>query len=245
MHIELTSPAVLQQRLAAGLVRNKDRANTAAKLFADAGCPSEEQKVLRRSNVICQLAGETSEVIVVGAHVDFVDAGSGMVDDWSGTALLSSLFENMHEERRKHTFRFIAFNAEELGLLGSQAYVHSLKREEVKQISAFVNLECLGVAPPKVWVRRSDPTLLRNLIRVAAAAHIDLAGVNVDNAGDDDTRSFLSKKVPVISIHSLTPETFGILHSQKDTMAALNPDNYYAAYKLVALYLAYLDSELP
>jgi len=49
----------------------------------------------------------------------------------------------------------------------------------------------------------------------------------------------------VISIHSLTQETWGILHSYKDTVSAIHPDDYYDAYRLVAFYLQYLDTKLP
>ena len=41
-----------------------------------------------------------------------------------------------------------------------------------------------------------------------------------------------------------TQETFGILHSDRDTVKAVQPQNYYDAYKLVAFYLAYLDQQL-
>ena len=70
---------------------------------------------------------------------------------------------------------------------------------------------------------------------------IPLQGVNVDRVGDDDTHPFLSAHIPVISIHSVTQETWSILHSPRDRMDAINFEDYYAAYKLAAYYLAYLD----
>lgn len=64
-------------------------------------------------------------------------------------------------------------------------------------------------------------------------------------SGDDDTHPFLYKMIPVISIHSITQDTFAILHSSRDNIAAIHSDDYYNAYRLVAFYLAYLDLKLP
>ena len=59
--------------------------------------------------------------------------------------------------------------------------------------------------------------------------------------GDDDSHPFLSAKIPVLTIHSLTQQTFGILHTGRDQLSAIHPDDYYAAYRLAATYLAFLD----
>ena len=56
---------------------------------------------------------------------------------------------------------FIGFAAEETGLLGSKAYMKSLPRESRSAVHAMVNLECLGLALPKVflgWPRGSMRT---------------------------------------------------------------------------------------
>jgi hypothetical protein len=106
---------------------------------------------------------------------------------------------------------------------------------------AFVNLECLGLTTVKVWTSRSTPALVARLSEVARMLGIPLQGVNVDRVGDDDTHPFLSAHIPVISIHSVTQETWSILHSPRDRMDAIDFEDYYAAYKLAAYYLAYLD----
>jgi hypothetical protein len=79
------------------------------------------------------------------------------------------------------------------------------------------------------------------LIEVARAIEISLQGVNVEKVGDDDTHPFLSAHIPAITIHSVSQETLGILHSDRDNVDAIHFDDYYAAYKLTAYYLAYLD----
>ena len=85
---------------------------------------------------------------------------------------------------------------------------------------------------------------MARLNEVAKAIEITVHGVNVDQIGDDDTHPFLSAHIPVISIHSLTQETVGILHSARDQMAAVHLDDYYTSFKLTVYYLAYLDVKL-
>lgn len=194
--------------------------------------------------MICTLPGQTRSTIVVGGHFDYIDRGQGIVDDWSGASLLPSLYTALKSQPRQHTYVFVAFGEEERGLIGSAKYVKSLTPEEKAGARAFVNLECLGLTPVKVWTHRSNPALVGLLNQVAKAVGITLMGVNVEKIGDDDTHSFLPAHIPVISIHSVTQETLSILHSSRDQADAIHFDDYYNAYRLVAFYLAHLDSQL-
>jgi Zn-dependent M28 family amino/carboxypeptidase len=192
----------------------------------------------------CSLKGDSEDAIVVGAHLDFIKRGTGIMDDWSGTALLPSLYAALKEEQRHHTFQFIAFTNEEKGLRGSAKYVKAATGAELTSIQAFVNIECLGLGPTNVWVHRSTPLLVSRLGEMAKTMDIPFHGVDLDRFGDDDTHPFFSKKVPVISIHSVTPETFGLLHTSRDNYGAVRQQDYYTSYKLLAFYLAYLDRAL-
>ena len=62
--------------------------------------------------------------------------------------------------------------------------------------------------------------------------------------GRSDSDSFQDKKVPSLNIPSLTNETFPILHTVKDQMAAIRMPEYYDSYRLITAYLAYLDAVL-
>ena len=229
---------------------NAARESQLRKMFEQAGCANadlKEEQVQRKDppNVICTLRGRSDSVIVVGAHTDHAKVGQGVVDDWSGAALLPLLFESLRNTPRRHTFVFIGFADEEKGLWGSHYYVQHLNRQLLHGIRAMVNLECLGLTPTKVWSDRADRQLLNDLILIARNYQIDLQGVNVDGVGDDDTHPFLSRHVPVITIHSVTQQTWHILHSRRDNLSAINFNDYYDSYRLIATYLAYLDSTLP
>lgn len=244
------NPELLQARLRLIARENAERVAVLRKLFEASGCAGAmltEQIVERKRppNLVCTLPGESDSVILVGAHSDHAERGRGVIDDWSGASLLPSLFEAMKDTQRKHTYVFVAFADEELGLRGSEFFVRQLKGEPLKRIRAMVNLECLGLGPTNVWTHQADRELLRALGKVAASLSIPVHGVSVDNVGKDDATSFAARKVATITIHSVTQQTLRLLHSDKDDFAAIKPENYYESYLLIATYLAYLDIFLP
>jgi Zn-dependent M28 family amino/carboxypeptidase len=242
LEVDLVGEALVKSRLERGAVVARQRQATIRELFNDVGCSVEEQPIDKKSgNVICTLPGQTNSTIVVGGHFDFVDHGKGIVDDWSGASLLPSLYHALKSRPRSHTFVFVAFAGEERGLVGSSLYVRNLTADRKALIRAFINLECLGLTPIKVWTHRSTPALAARLSEVARAIDITIQGVNVDQVGDDDTHPFLSAEIPVLTLHSVTQETLGILHSERDRVDAIHFDDYYTAYRLAAYYLAYLD----
>ena len=249
----LTHTAVKQSTVHERLNRYKGndsiREATLAHLFTEAGClPPHltEQQVSdrRQPNVICVLPGTTDETIVVGAHFDHADAGDGIIDNWSGAALLPSLLQSLSSSPHKHTFIFIGFTGEEAGLLGSTYYVKQLPPDQVTKIEAMINLDTLGLGPTKVWVSQSDPRLVGGLTNLAQTMKLPLAGMNVDGYGVSDEESFIHDKVCALIVHSLTPETMPILHHPADNPSAVHFNDYYDTYRLLAAYLNILDAEL-
>jgi Zn-dependent M28 family amino/carboxypeptidase len=213
-------------------------------LFEETGCKGDnlvEQRVkhAQAPNVICTLPGATNSEIVVGAHFDFVDRGKGVVDNWSGCALLPSLLQDLKATARRHTFVLIGFTNEEQGLVGSRFYVHELSKEKRQFIQAMVNLDSLGLSPAKVDV--SDKKLADALFTVANRAKLPLSRMNVAALGRSDSDSFRDSHIPSITIHSVTQDTWTILHSPRDQFSAINLNDYYDTYLLVRAYLAYLD----
>jgi hypothetical protein len=81
------------------------------------------------------------------------------------------------------------------------------------------------------------------LVYIAKQLNAPVTGANVDQIGSTDSVQFSERKIPSITIHSLTQESWNarILHSSKDRFSALRLDDYYQTYKLVAAYLVFLD----
>jgi len=228
--------------------KNESRAESIKGLFAEAGCANSvsEQKLThsKYSNIICRLPGESDETIIVGAHYDKVAEGTGAIDNWTGAALLSSLYESLAKTKTRHTFLFIAFCEEETGLAGSEFYVSHMTKEDVARTKAMVNMDTLGLSSTKIWVHRADKSLVQALRAVAVALKLPASEVDVEEVGTTDSESFAPKHIPRITIHSVTQQTFAILHTRRDTLKELHPEEYYDTYRLLSAYLVYLD-QLP
>jgi len=236
-------------RLQQAARNNSERENTLKKLFEETGCTGqwlEEQPVkhVKIPNVICTLPGQTDSRILVTAHTDHVNAGDGVVDNWSGASMLSDLYESLRAAPRRHTFVFIGFTQEEEGLIGSRFYAKALTPEQRAKISALVNMDSLGLSPTAVWLSHADPALAKMAGRVAGATKLPLQSINVEKVGESDAEAFAGLHIRSITFHSVTQQTLGILHSNRDTFRAIHVDDYYASYRFLAAYLAFIDAEL-
>jgi Iap family predicted aminopeptidase len=118
-----------------------------------------------------------------------------------------------------------------------------MTREEVAATSAMVNMDTLGLAPTEIWGSQADRRLNSAIAFVAKQMHVPVSSVDVDGIGTTDSVSFADRKIPSITIHSLTPEAWRqhILHSSKDRLSAMRLDDYYESYRLIAAYIAFLD----
>ena len=65
----------------------------------------------------------TDNVVMAGAHLDSVTAGPGINDNGSGSAAILETALMMAKIKPENTLRFAWWGAEELGLVGSTAYV--------------------------------------------------------------------------------------------------------------------------
>jgi Zn-dependent M28 family amino/carboxypeptidase len=201
-------------------------------------------KGVKIPNVICTLPGTTDSVILVGAHTDHTSNGLGVIDDWSGAALLPSLYESLRNKPRLHTYVFIGFSEEESGLKGSGYYAKQMKPDESTRTRAMVNIDSVGLGPSAVWVSRADKGLTSAAWVIATSLKLPLKAINVEKVGSSDSESFKELNIPRITFHSVTQDTLRILHSVRDTEKALRLDDYYETYRLLAAYLAYLDTIL-
>eukprot|EP01112_Ceratiomyxa_fruticulosa_P011119 TRINITY_DN2993_c0_g1_i1.p1 TRINITY_DN2993_c0_g1~~TRINITY_DN2993_c0_g1_i1.p1 ORF type:complete len:499 (-),score=134.61 TRINITY_DN2993_c0_g1_i1:80-1576(-) len=101
-------------------------------------------------NVIAHTrAGKNDTAVVIGSHLDSVPAGAGINDNGSGSALnlalALELFKTGLSKSVANQVRFCWFGAEELGLLGSEAYVESLiKAGTIGDIAANLNFDMIG-----------------------------------------------------------------------------------------------------
>ncbi|MCS7316124.1 MAG: M28 family peptidase, partial [Bryobacteraceae bacterium] len=213
---------------------------------ADHQLREQPVKGSKAPNIICTRPGQSENVILVGARLDWWGrAGQGMVDNWTGAVLLPTLYQSLPDAATRHTFVFVGFSDQESSAAGSRHYVRALTREERQRIRAMIQLTSLGTAPARVWMKQSDTRLINDLARVAAAMKIPVTGVNIDEEiPRDDAAPFREARIPTLSMYSLTAETFPLLGTPRDTVDAVRAEDYYDTYRLLAAYLMLLDATL-
>ncbi|MDH3259906.1 MAG: M28 family metallopeptidase [Acidimicrobiia bacterium] len=97
------------------------------------------------SNVIAESkSGDPNNVVMVGAHLDSVNAGPGIQDNGSGSAAILEAAKQMAKVKPKNKVRFAWWGAEESGLVGSTFYVNSLSIEERDKIALYLNFDMIG-----------------------------------------------------------------------------------------------------
>jgi hypothetical protein len=241
----LASQEELQSELCSVPNDNRERENAMAKLFLQAGAKKNEIKyqVIDSSlerNVYVVKPGRTRNVIVVGGHIDHVEKGQGVIDNWSGTCAVTNIYQAIRHIKTEHTIVFIGFAKEETGLRGSDAYVSRLSSAARARHKAMINLECLGPAETHVWINGSDEELINKLRTVAEREQIALHEHELEDVSADSD-SFREKKILAITLDGLPAEKFSLIHSEKDVCENVNQSFYYDSYRLAVSYLLELD----
>lgn len=114
---------------------------------------------LQAHNVAAFKNNHSKSTIVIGAHLDHLGRGqfggsrqlgesgkihNGADDNASGIAALLYLAESLVSVEANHNYLFIAFSGEELGLLGSGAFLKQLHKDELGGIKCMINLDMVG-----------------------------------------------------------------------------------------------------
>jgi aminopeptidase S len=97
-------------------------------------------------NVIAQTrTGDTNRVVMIGAHLDSVPEGPGIVDNGSGVATLLEIATRLGADPAvENSVRFAFFGGEEDGAVGSTAYVEGLSSGDRKKIKLYLNVDMVA-----------------------------------------------------------------------------------------------------
>jgi len=192
-------------------------------------------------NVVGRLPGRdpalTEEVIVIGAHYDHLGMGgpgslapdqeavhNGADDNASGTALLLGLarYFAQHPERQPaRSLVFVAFSAEEMGLLGSEHFVDD-PPFPLERVAAMINFDMVGrLSDGKLQVFGTQTAeefteLLDSLDDVEEAVELSHVG---DGYGPSDQTSFYARQIPVLHFFTGTHSQY---HRPEDDWQLIN-----------------------
>ncbi|RWA18431.1 hypothetical protein MBRU_04235 [Mycolicibacterium brumae DSM 44177] len=117
-------------------------------------------------NVIAQTeTGSSSDVVMVGAHLDSVPEGPGINDNGSGVAAVLETAKKLGPKPEiANAVRFAFWGAEEVGLVGSQKYIETLDEAELRDIALYLNFDMVGSPNPGYFTIDGDQstTIPRN-----------------------------------------------------------------------------------
>ena len=219
-------------------------------------------------NVIAVLPGNTSELVVVGAHYDALYAAAN--DNSTGVAVLVELARIAKARRFERTVHFVGFDLEELGMLGSTAYVSA---HPAKPVAVF-NIDGVGFSAPTQGTVPAIPLPSRGdfLALLANDASIELAAetralalqlelgrveaiiapgdgtaplLGLIHIGSGDKTPFWVADMPALMFTDTQPFRDDGYHSSKDTVARLDPGFLADNARIAAAALVYVAGAAP
>jgi len=100
--------------------------NSGHPVWADLAIPNQIGGPIKAANVVAEIKGaeKPAEFVIVGAHLDSWELGTGALDNGCNAALVIDALRAIQASglKPRRSIRFILFSGEEEGLLGSHAY---------------------------------------------------------------------------------------------------------------------------
>ncbi len=186
-----------------------------------------------------ELPGSGEGKIMIGAHHDSVYLGPGAVDNAIGVAHLLEIASQLKEHDLGSTIQFSTWGGEELGLLGSQAFIEQ-SSAELTDLDMYINLDSTNLNPSiglgTLGIETTSNSLAKDL-RVARERVFDgdwdgySAEVIVnDGGGGSDHRAFNSAGFTTVGLYGWKYPEY---HLPSDDGDAIYADGITVAPELV------------
>jgi carboxypeptidase Q len=156
---------------------------------------------VEEENVVAEIRGseKPNEVVILGAHLDSWELGTGALDNGCDAALVVDAARAIRAEglRPRRTLRFILFSGEEQGLHGSWQYVRAHRAELDNVVAVVIYDSGIGrVTGYSLGGRRDTEAALREVLKP-----VESWGSNNHTAGAEtgtDHVDFLLEGVPTL-----------------------------------------------
>jgi len=163
-------------------------------------------------NVIAEVTGSSkpNEIVLIGAHLDSWDEGTGAIDDGAGVAIVTAAAKHIQDLPQKpaRTVRVVLYAAEEIGLVGGKAYAEAHKAElPLHYIAAESDF---GAGP----IYQIDTKVM---------TYNGVALGNNQASGGPDVSMLPALGVPVASLRQDGHDYFDYHHTPNDTLDKIDP----------------------
>jgi carboxypeptidase Q len=206
---------------------------------------------VQQYNTVAEIRGteKPGEVVILGAHLDSWDLGTGTTDNGTGSMVVLEAARAIAQSglKPKRTIRFILFSGEEEGLLGSSAYAaqHAATADSIQAVLVLDNGTGM-ITGQALQGRNQDEQLWKDLL--APVGSLGAKNVRQGNKGGTDHLSFIPYGVPGWNFDQESRGYNHTHHSQVDTYDhAIGSDLVQASAVMAAtaFELANLPSLLP
>ncbi|HVG28606.1 MAG TPA: M20/M25/M40 family metallo-hydrolase [Pyrinomonadaceae bacterium] len=200
------------------------------------------------ANVVAEIRGRElpDEWIIIGAHLDSWDFGTGAQDNGSGCAMVLEAARAIASLGRppRRSVRFALWGGEEQGLIGSHAYVDAHEKE-LKNCVAVLNTDN-GAGHPKGWKVEGREDLSKAMQPISRSLLEDLSGggLSPEASFDTDHGFFMLKGVPSLDLWVEMEPYEKIHHKAGDTLDKLDRHSLAGGACIVAV-TAYAIAERP
>jgi carboxypeptidase Q len=198
-------------------------------------------------NVVAEVKGreKPQEVVLLGAHLDSWDVGTGAHDDGAGVTMVmetARLLSKLKPAPRR-TVRVVLFMNEENGLKGGKAYAEAHAAELANHVAA-IEMDSGGGKPQGVAFRSAPGAeeLVRPYLKPLEA--LGAAKVMEGEAGGADISPMMSARVPFVGVRVDSSRYFDVHHSQADTLDKVDPQSLAQSTAALA-WVSYVLAEVP
>jgi carboxypeptidase Q len=171
-------------------------------------------------NVVAEIRGREhpDEFVVLGAHLDSWDLGTGALDNGCNAAMVIDAARTIHASGAipRRSIRFVLFTGEEQGLLGSAAYARDHRAELDSMIAAIIFDSGIGKVTGYSLQGRKD---VLPAVRAALepVARLGVTDFTLDVSMDTDNFDFLIEGVPTL-VANQDPANYMLnYHATSDT----------------------------
>ena len=200
-------------------------------------------------NVIAEIEGREApdEIVIIGAHLDSWDLGTGALDDGAGVGITTAAAKMILDlpERPRRTIRLVLFGAEEVGLVGARAYARERAADDTVNDHLIGSESDFGAR--EVW--RLSSNVGPDAVPVMDAMQREMAFLGVirggnESGGGPDMIPLQLMGVPMARLDQNGEDYFEFHHTPNDTMDKIDPEELaqnVAAWAMFTYMAAELD----
>jgi carboxypeptidase Q len=178
-------------------------------------------------NVVAEIRGreKPDEVVLLGAHLDSWDMGTGADDNGVNCALVIDVARGIKALglRPRRTIRFVLFTGEEQGLVGSRGYVESHAAELDRHAAALIF--DIGSGRVDGFMMNGRPELDAPLKEALAAAGLPAPNNVPDGVDGTDNFDFLLSGVPNLVANQDAGPYLPNYHAESDTLDKVDAES--------------------